>query len=216
MPRGREAPPGAPYYAPGVSQDEPDEVETPPPEIAELSAACCEYVQRAMGLMPDFSPETLPLVDHYLDLVRASVEERPELLPLVARAVGAYFGEVVRRQLPAFWSIPSADSHEWRLCARPVFLSLNPIGVAYDAVHASSEHDGPSSQLKLAPEERDVVDRRIAELPPVREDEYFLLSTRLEVIEIAADALRGQMLEGGSADVAFDASDYAEEPQRLG
>lgn len=191
------------------------ESEAPPPVIAELAGACLEYVKRATSVAPDYTPETLPLVDHYLDLVRESMDDRPELLPLVARAVGAYFGEVVRTQLPAFWIIPSADAHEWRLCARPVFLSLNPVGVAYDALHRSSEHDGPSSQLGLAREEREVVDRRIAELPPVREEEYFLLSTRLEVIEIAADALRGQMLEGGSAGVQFDESDYSEEPQRL-
>lgn len=187
----------------------------PPPEIAELSAACREYVERATGLSPDYTPETLPLVDHYIDLARDDIRGRPELLPLVARAIGAYFGEVVRRQVPGFWRIPSADAHEWRLCARPVFLWLNPVGVAYDALHQSTEHDGPSSRLELAPEERDAVDRRIAELPDVREEEYFLLSTRLEVIEIAADALKAQMLEGGNADVEFDESDYAEELQRL-
>ena len=49
----------------------------------------------------------------------------------------------------------------------------------------------------------------------MREQDYFLLTTRLEVIEIAVDALRGQMLEGGNAEVEFDEGDYAEEPQRL-
>lgn len=204
-----------------MTGDEPEEEEgidpeAPPPGIAELSEACRQYVQRATGLLPDYCPETLPLVDYYLDQVRDSTNERPELLPLVVRAVGAYFGEVVRRQVPGFWIIPSLDAHDWRLCARPVFLSLNPIGVAYDAIHRKSAHDGPSSQLKLAPEDREVVDRRVAELPPVREEEYFLLSTRLEVIEIAADALRAQMLEGGTAGVQFDEDDYAEQPQRLG
>lgn len=205
-----------------MSGDERDEAEAgqeaepPPAAITELAEACRQYVERATGIQPDYSPETLPLVDHYLDLVRDSIQERPELLPLIARAVGAYFGEVVRREVPGFWSIPSADAHEWRLCARPVFFSLNPIGVAYDSIHGTSEHDGPSSQLKLAPEEREVVDRRIAELPQVREEEYFLLSTRLEVIEIAADALRSQMLEGGQAGVQFDEDDYAAGPERLG
>ncbi len=225
-PKSRHIPPdrassSVPYYAPAVSGDELEtggleaEPEAPPPGIAELCQACSDYVTRATGVSPDFTPETLPLVDHYLGMVRESTEERPELLPLLARAVGAYFGEVVRRLLPSFWIIPSADAHEWRLCAVPVFLSLNPVGVAYDALHGTSEHDGPSSQLRLAPEEREVVDRRIAELPPVSEAEYFLLSTRIEVIEIAAEALRAQMLEGGSAGVEFDESDYAEGPQRL-
>ena len=142
-------------------RQEAEGLESAPTEVAELVEACREYVRRAIGMELDYSPETLPLVDHYIDLVRTSLDERPELQPLVVRAVGAYFGEVIRRQLPAFWRIPSADTHEWRLCARPVFLSLSPFGVAYDAVYQSAEHDGPSAQLRMAPEEREVVDRRI-------------------------------------------------------
>jgi hypothetical protein len=182
-----------------------------PPEITELVDACRQYVQRAVGVELDLTPETLPVLDHYVRLSRQHLEQRPELRALMARVVGGYFGEVARRHLGLFWHVPSADMHEWQLYGRSVLLAISPIGVAYDALHGSGEHDGPASSLCLTPEDRELVDRRLASLPPVPEDEYYLLSTRLEVVEIAADALRAQMLQDGTADVEFEASDYESE-----
>jgi hypothetical protein len=179
-----------------------------PAEISELVDVCRQYVQRAVGVELDLTPETLPVLDHYVRVSRQHVEQRPQLLVLMARVVGGYFGEVARRHLGLFWHVPSADMHEWQLYGRSVLLAISPIGVAYDALHGSGEHDGPSSSLCLTPEERELVDRRLASLPPVPEEEYYLLSTRLEVVEIAVEALRAQMLQDGTADVEFAASDY--------
>lgn len=183
-------------------------MEPPPDEITELDAACREYVRRALGVELDGTADTLPVLDHYLSLVRGTLEERPELVPLLTRAVGAYFGEVVRRTIGGFWLLPDADVHHWRVCLAPVFLSLDPVGGAYDALYGTSDHDGPSAEIHLAPEDREPVEQRLAALPPVGEDEYFLLSTRLEVVEIATEALRGQMIAGGQEDVVFEPADY--------
>jgi hypothetical protein len=49
----------------------------------------------------------------------------------------------------------------------------------------------------------------------VSESEYYLLSTRLEVLEIAIEALRGAMLDNGTADVEFDLSDYLGDSRML-
>lgn len=182
--------------------------DAPPDEIGDLVEACGEYVRRALGMELDLSPETLPVLDHYLSLVRATTEDRPELEPLVTRAVGAYFGELVRRRVGGFWMVPDADAHHWLVCATPVYLSFNPVGVAYDALTGRSEHDGPSAELRLAPEDREPVEQRLAALPPMSEDDYFLLSTRLEAIDIAVDTLRGQMMAGGQEDVTFEPADY--------
>ena len=184
----------------------------PDAEIVELSAACRQYVGSAFGIELDFSPETLPLLDHYVKGARADVAGRPQLLPLMARVVGAYFGEVARRHLGLFWYLPSADAHTWQVCGRSAFLSISPIGVAYDALTASGDHSGPSSQLRLSPEERDFVQRRLDSLPEVSDEEYYLLSTRLEILEIAADALRAQMQAAGCGDVEFDLRDYLPDP----
>jgi len=181
-------------------------------EVAELAEACRAYVERAVGIALDYGPDTLPLLDHYVELARRDVAERPELLPLMARVVGAYFGQVACRHLGLFWHVPSADVHTWRLYGRSAYLAVNPVGVAYEALQAGSQHEGPSSQLVVAPEERAPVDRRLLALPLVSDQEYYMLATRLEVLEIAVDALRAEMLQAGTADVEFDAGDYALQP----
>ncbi len=180
----------------------------PPPEIAELVTAAFQYVTSAVGVPPDFTLETLPLVDHYLAQARAGLRERPSLEPLVTRALGAYFGEVVRRYVRSFWWLPSADAGEWRLCGSEVFLAFNPLGVVAEALARSAEHDGPSAELRLDPSEREAVQARLASTSPVSEEEYWLLSTRLEMLQIVADQLRTEQHAAGTADVSFDATDY--------
>ena len=73
-----------------------------PLPIQDLANACVRFVERSVGIALDYTPETLPILDHYLRGVRAT--SRDEITNLVAPAAGAYFGEVVRRQLgPAQW-----------------------------------------------------------------------------------------------------------------
>jgi hypothetical protein len=184
------------------------ELEPPPDEIAELVGMCVEAVARAAGAGLDFTPDTLPILDHYVSLAADSARARPELLPLLSRSVGAYFGELLRRELPGFWRIPSANVHDWALCARHVFLWINPFGVAFDALSADSEHEGPRSQLHVAPEYRAAVDARLALLPEVPPEEFFLLATRFEVIQLAAETLAVEMSNAGYSDMEYELEDY--------
>jgi hypothetical protein len=185
----------------------------PPEPVAELVTGCLDYVRRALAFELDFTSETLPVLDHYVSTVRDLRAERPELVPLVARATGAYFGEVVRAFIPGFWRVPSANIHDWELCSRVCFLRFNPIGVAYDALYGEQEHDGPRSMLRCAPEDREFLERRLATLPPVPADQYHLLTTRFEVIEVAAEALRARLDEQGYEGTEFTEEDYAENTQ---
>jgi hypothetical protein len=196
-----------------VTVDGPD---APPEQIHELAETCREYVQRAVGVELDYTTDTLSVLDHYAKVSREGLTERPELAELVGRAMGAYFGEVVRRMLPSFWRLPSADAAYWEVCGVSVFLAFNPLGVAWDALYGCTEHGGPSSEIVLDPAERDAVEKRLAELPEVSEDEYWLFTTRLEVIEVTAEALRLAMLEGGTSGVTFDADDYRVRDQPIG
>jgi hypothetical protein len=188
-----------------------------PPEIVDLAASCADYVRGAVGVELDFTADTLPLLDHYVAGVRETLAGRDEIGGLVARVVGAYFGEVLRRTFGGFWRAPSSSLHDWAFCARSVFLSVNPAGVAYDALFAGTEHDGPRSQLRVAPEYREAVSARLASLPPVPEDEFYLLSTRLEAVEVAVEALRAEMVAAGYDETEFEPADYvAEELRPLG
>ncbi len=187
-----------------------------PEPIVDLCRACVQYVHRATGIEPDFQPETLSLVDHYAAEARAALEVRPETLPLVAQAVGAYFGEVLRRSTNGFWRIPSPNFHDWQVCGSVAFLAVNPIGVGYDAVVGGEDHEGPRSQIRVAPEDRVGVEMRLADLPAVPEDQYFTLCTRLEVLEIAMDAVRAQQIARGYDEITFDPEDYEAELRPLG
>ncbi len=181
----------------------------PPDPVPEYCSACLEYVRRALGFELDFTAETLPVLDHYVSTVRDTLSERPEIASLVARATGAYFGEVVRTVIPGFWRIPSPNVHDWQLCSRVAFLWVNPVGIAFDALYGGSEHEGPRSILRCAPEDRGFLERRLETLPPVPEDQYFLFTTRLEVLEVANEALHARLEEQGYTDPELTDEDYA-------
>lgn len=187
-----------------------EELESPQ-DVRELARACEQYVERALGFRLDYSVETLPVVDQYAREVRERVLERPDLMPLLAQALGAYFGEVLCRRLGGFWRLPSANIVDCQVCLQHAFLWLNPIGVAYDAIAGHAGHEGPGSTLRVAPEDRELVSARLARLDDVAEADFYLLSTRMEVIELVVDALRQRMEEQGYGDTTFDESDYEAE-----
>jgi hypothetical protein len=180
-----------------------------PTPIDELAQTCVAYVHRALGVALDFQPETLAVLDHYATSVRNEVGKNPALASVIAPAVGAYFGEVVRARLGGFWRVPSPNPQDWSVCSRLAYLAINPIGVGYDAIYGSTEHDGPRSTLRVAPEDSEYLDRRLAALPPVAEDEYFFFTTRFEVLEVATEALRAKMQEDGYGGTEYSSEDYA-------
>jgi len=202
---------------------------TPPQAVLELAAACVRFVAAAVTVEPDFSRETLPLVDHYLAEARTSVRQRPETLALVTNALGAYFGEVVRRIHPSWWRLDGDDPLEWRVELRDVFLSFAPMqlvaaaltrpersgfeaadddGLAGGPAAAGGEHGAPDPGLQIAPEDRGAVTRRLDDLPPVPDDEYYALSTRLEVIDIAVDAICANLLAEPERRCSYRPEDY--------
>lgn len=179
-----------------------------PQPIVDLSGNLVDFVERAVGIRPDFSSETLSIVDHYARIARPEVRNRPEVLELTAQALGAYFGEVARRTLGAFWIVNGANVHDWSLCGETTYVSINPMGVGFDALMGNSDHGGPGSHMKLAGEDRAEVVRRLENLPPVSDEEYFTLCTRLEVLEIAMECIRAQAGNRGYEDMIYSAEDY--------
>jgi hypothetical protein len=186
-----------------------------PEPILELVRACLDYVKRSLGTELDFTPETLPLLDHYLSEVREELAVKPELAELTAHAAGAYFGEVLRRQMQGFWHMPSASLHDFQICSSVAFVSVNPFGAAYDALYGSTEHGGPRSNLRLAPEDHRYIAARLATVPEVPEDQFFLLTTRIEVIEITVEALRARLEEEGYSEMEYTPEDYNAELRYL-
>ena len=187
---------------------------TPEP-IAELVRACLDYVKRSLGTELDFTPETLPLLDHYLSEVREELKAKPELAELTAHAAGAYFGELLRRQMKGFWHTLSASLHDFQVCSSVAFVAVNPFWVAYDALYGSTEHGGPRSNLRLAPEDHGYIAARLATVPALPEDQFYLLTTRIEVIEITVEALRARLEEEGYSEMEYTPEDYEAELRYL-
>jgi hypothetical protein len=131
----------------GKSNGQPMAVSTAPPVIAELAASCVRYVQHGVGFTLDFEPETLPVLDHYVELARKAASERKETTPLVAQAVGAYFGEVTRRKYGGFWRIED-DPRSFRVELEPVYLVLRPIEIISRALELPPEPKAPDVSTK--------------------------------------------------------------------
>jgi len=195
---------------------------TPPPDrVHELAEACVRFVERAVGVKLDYEAETLSLLDHYLEEGRKAAREKPETAALVAHAAGAYFGEVVRRRHASWWRTESDDPAFYRIELEAAYLSFSPVQLMADALLRSDdaseaeaeaeshEEQDASERLELDPEDRDAVAQRLAELPPVSDREFYAPSTRLEVIDIAVEAIRARRMgEGDQADSSLRPEDY--------
>ncbi len=186
---------------------QPDDVPAP---VVELAENCRQYVLQATGVELDHTSDTLPLVDHYLVTARDAVAERPEILPLTARALGAYFGEVMRGGLDAFWRLPDDDIENGLICCRRAFMAFCPVGIAHELLAQSTQHSGSDGALRLAPEDRVIVAARLDLLPELEPRDYYTFSTRYDSLEISEAALRAAALEGGQSDVRFEYEDYDE------
>lgn len=167
--------------------NETNELEAPPSEIADLAQACVRFVHDALGMELDFTPETLPILDHYLRERAAGA--KPEIAELIAPAAGAYFGEVVRRSVPgARWHNPEADYAAYRLEYEPFFLCFNPVGVALEVL---AEDDVPEvgAHFQVLDDARNAVQESLANTESVNPEDYYTFSVRLEVLQQIADVL---------------------------
>jgi Family of unknown function (DUF6278) len=214
---GPATPPGIGIAAPGEAVEEgadeletsapdPDAVADPPAEVAELAAACVRFTTARYGVMPDFTPDTLSLVDQWLRDARREIEERPETVQVVQAAAGAYLGEVVRRAFGARW-VTGEDHAGWLLCMSTVYCAFNPIGMAREALMLDAA-EGWHAHFELDPGEKDLIEARLAALPEVADEDFYSPSTRFDVVNIVVDALREHMRSSGLGDVRFTPQDY--------
>lgn len=191
----------------GTEDDPPSQpCGPPPPEAAELAAACVRYVASRYGATIDYAPDTLSFVDQWLRDARADVGERPEAVLLVQGAAGAYLGEVIRRAFGGEWLV-AEDQADWRLVLTRVYCAFNPVGMAREALLLESA-EGWHAHFELDPAEREAAEARLAALPPVEDDEFYAPSTRFDVVSILFHALRSGMQSRGLADVRFGREDY--------
>jgi hypothetical protein len=162
-----------------------------PQEVADLVELARTSVTKVIGVEPDLTPETLPLVDEYFR--QATSEASDEVRQLVTAAVGCYFGEVVRRKLHGRWTIRGADPATWRVELITCYLYLHPVGMAGEVMVGAQTDDHDGSFATLA-ELNDELAEMLGKAAPLSEEEYYSLSARVEILQLAADWLVGRQL----------------------
>lgn len=191
--------------------DTPEEVAPMPAAVAELVAACVRFVASKYGVPLDFGPDTLSLVDQYVRDARTELEGKPEgdrqgHLVLLQASIGAYLGEVIRRAHRGLWHCP-AEHDGWRVRMTRVYLEMNPIGMAREALTLEVQ-EGWHAHLETDPAEREALAERLAALGDVEDEEYYAPTTRFDVVEIAVEALAARARASGMGDVRFSDDDY--------
>ena len=173
-----------------------------PEEVAALAMRCVTHVQNRTGVSLDFQSETLSVLDYFIQDVlkeegggivpEVGDHRRADVMHLFAPTIGAYFGEVVRRMFPCRWRMDSEDPMQWTIEFEYVPLRFSPVGAAAEAL---VELDGRDlgCAIRTTQDEMEALIERLEAAPPVPEEEFFTLATRLEVLQIAVDWLRARL-----------------------
>lgn len=150
--------------------------------VKDLTVACVTSVKNATGIVLDMTQDTLPVLDHYVELLESP---RDETVSLLAPLSGAYFGELLRRQFEdGHWIIDADDYMGWRLKFERCSLTFNPIGIALEVLLGQDVSDW-GAQLKTAPEDERRSKKALDVYGDVRDRDYYTFTVRFEAIEQA-------------------------------
>jgi hypothetical protein len=198
--------------------------------VEQLVSAFREQVRRALDveLSDELGTTALAFVDHYLGMLRD--ETREPIVSLVAANAGAWFGELVRREIGGTWIGDGTDPRRLRLLLEPQFVHFSPIDMAYEAILSASPEPGdprvpdgaaldaayhlrkrPLAEFEHEPADHDWVVDRLAESPPVPEDQFFSLTGRFETLALILELLASRELDRGREPSPYHIDDYIEE-----
>lgn len=148
--------------------------------VMDLTVACVTSVRNASGMELDLTQDTLPILDHYAELVDAP---RDEIVSLMAPMSGAYFGELLVRELDdGEWVTDPDDYSSWRLRFERCSLTFNPIGVALEVLLGQEVPDWGAT-LQTAPEDALRIEQALEVYGDVRDRDFYAFTVRFEAIE---------------------------------
>jgi hypothetical protein len=161
---------------------------TPPPgDVFERAERTVQQVKQATGITLDYTPETLPILDHYLGQVPRG---RTEILALVVETIGSYFGEVVRKALGGTWE------HDGRL-ELDGGIVFSPEAMVAEAAQAGPVED-VDAEFTVPLEARGAVEDALSRAGGVDEAEYYSLSGRFETLLLVAHTVSGAKAQSSS------------------
>lgn len=174
-------------------------------QLAALRRAAGDYVERAVGCKLDGSEDSLAFVDHYIDEVRKGAPPKPDVLRLIAAALGAYLGELAIGRFGGRWLVlppakdPDNDNEgedesdvesRWRVELEAAPLRVDPIGMAAAALIRPPKDE--LDAFVLSPGHRHLYEplqTALGRLAPVSEDYYYSLTGRFETLVYVGDLL---------------------------
>jgi hypothetical protein len=159
-----------------------------PARVQTFYDAARNYVQRAVGTDLDDSEESLAYVDHYINTTARKEALKPEILGLVAPALGAYLGQVAIKRFGGQWVTDSDDPAEWRVELTPAPLWFYPVGMAAEALRGE-EVDGYDASFATRDDLMGPLLEALEAAPPVDEAYYYSLTGRFETLTHALDIL---------------------------
>lgn len=183
-----------------------DEQRLPTPLQTRIDAAG-QRISAALGVAPDLTQDTLPLLDGYLRMVAAELEtaERQRAI----EELGVHFGEVLRRLFDARWALDDEDTPEtWRLELSSCFLYLHPVGMTGEVL-LGCESEAFDGSFTTGDESHVALEEMLAEAAPLSEQAYYSLSGRCDVLQLVADFLTTRHLVANKGKPALiEAEDY--------
>jgi hypothetical protein len=182
-----------------------------PETIRTLAEGCARFVKQALGIELDGTPETLPILDHYLERAREDeARSRDEVLGLVTTSAGAYLGEVIRAAHPsARWAlVDPLDPSSWRLELDHVFLAFNPVGMAREAI-TEQEEPGWNAHLEVLVQDRPVLAQSLERVGAVGDEDYWRVTIRWEVVDQAISVLESAAQARGESALRWSPDIYA-------
>ena len=159
-----------------------------PEQVRPFLEAAQRYVERALGAQLDGSDTSLAFVDHYIEQTARKEALKPDVLALIAPALGVYFGEVAIAKLGGQWLLEGPDPTQWRVELLPAPLLFSPVGMAAEALRGG-EVDGYDGVFTTRQDLMGPLSQALESSPPVDERYYYSLTGRLETLEHAVDLL---------------------------
>jgi hypothetical protein len=171
-----------------------DEHTPPPGDVHDLAERAVDFVRRAIGVTLDYTPETLPVLDHWLANAPPKAGRRADsnvpgddaVAALATTVAGVYFGEVARRSLGGEWDVVGDAPEGWQLTLTGG-VTLWPVAFAAAAL-AGGEVEDIDASFEVPAADRDAVEEALARVE-VPEDEYWTLPSRLEALTLVCDLL---------------------------
>lgn len=152
----------------------------------DLTVACVTSVKNATGIELDLTQNTLPVLDHYAQLADSP---RDEVASLLGPMCGAYFGELIRRELgDGDWEVDPDDYAKWRLRFERCSLTFNPVGVAIEVLLGRETTDW-GAHLQTSPDDAARAKAALQVFGDVRDTDFYTFAVRYEAVEQAYRAL---------------------------